>query len=138
MFNLKNASYAVDKCSFYKDLNLTEKIDIDYFHFLLGNWTENKNYIDHDSNKFCGSLGLMKYYQDRYFSSANLINYLKEDKEIIDSYSWGVFFFDKVDSNSYNIDKEIQNKYDGFYIIGINDKDYLKIFKHINGYEINA
>ena len=132
MLNLKNASYAEDKCSFYNDLNLTENIDIDYFHYLLGNWTGNKNYIDHDSNKFCGSLGLMKYYQDRYFPSANLINYFKEDKEIIDSYSWGVFFFDKEDIESYNIDKDIQNKYDGFCIIGITEKDYLNIFKTSN------
>ena len=117
MFNLKNASYAVDKCSFYKDLNLTEKIDIDYFHYLLGNWTENKNYIEHNSNKFCGALGLMKYYHDRYFSSANLINYLKEDKEIIDSYSWGVFFFDKEDIDSYNIDKDIKKNMMDFALL---------------------
>ena len=69
IFNHKIASYAVDKCSFYKDLNLTEKIDIDYFYYLLGNYTENKNYIDHDSNKFCGAFGLMKYYHVKYFSS---------------------------------------------------------------------
>ena len=68
----------------------------------------------------------------RYFSSVNLINYLKEEKEIIDSYLWGVLFFKKEDSNSYNINKEIQNKYDGFCIIGITNKDYLNIFKPTN------
>ena len=46
MFNMQNASYTGDKCSFYNDLNLTENIDIDYFHYLTGNWTGNKNHID--------------------------------------------------------------------------------------------
>ena len=123
MFNLKNASYAADKCSFNNNLNLTDNIDINNFHYLFGNWTENKTHIYHDINKYCGALGLMKNYHDRYFSAANIINYLKEDKEIINSYSWGIFFFDKEEKNIFNIDKEIQNKYDGFCIIGITDKD---------------
>jgi len=59
----------------------------------------------------------MKYYQDRYFSSSNLINYLKEDKEIIDSYSWGVFFFDKEDIDSYNIDKDIKKNMMDFALL---------------------
>ena len=39
----------------------------------------------------------------------------------------GNFFFGE--NKNYNIDKEIQNNYDGFYIAGLTESDYLNIFK---------
>ena len=47
----------------------------------------------------------------------------------------GDIFFDK--DNSYNLNSEIQNEYEGFYIAGIEDEDYLKIFKTSNILNIN-
>ena len=76
--------------------------------------------------QICKRIGLLKKYT--YPSPyANFIDYSKKIKNIIDSYQWGIFFFDK--EKSYNIDEEIQNKYDGFAIIGLNENDYLNIFK---------
>ena len=42
----------------------------------------------------------------------------------------GNIFFDK--EKSYKIDYSIQNKYDGFYIAGISEDDYINIFKSAN------
>ena len=47
--------------------------------------------------------------------------------EMIQSYQWGIFFLDK--EQSYIIEKEIQNKYDGFIISGLLENDYTNIFK---------
>ena len=56
-----------------------------------------------------------------------LFIYLKK-KNIIQSYQWGIFFFNE--NKNYNINKEIQNNYNGFYIVGITENDYLNIFNN--------
>ena len=117
-----------DNCSFYNDFNLTESITIDSFEFILGN-NSSPGYKNMEPDKFCGSLGLVKNPNEYYLFAKNFISYLK-DERIINSYSWGIFFFDK--EKSYNIDYAIQDKYDGFYIAGISEDNYLNIFKTTN------
>ena len=119
---------AEDNCSFYTDFNLTESKIIDSFEFIIGN-NSSPGYKNMEPDKFCGSLGLVKNPNEHYLFAKNFICYLKEER-IINSYSWGIFFFDK--EKSYNIDYNIQNEYDGFYIAGISEDDYLNIFKTTN------
>ena len=117
-----------DNCSFFIDSNLKESKTIDSFEFIIGNNTS-PGYKDMETDKFCGSLGLVKNPNEFYLFAKNFISYLNEEK-IINSYSWGIFFFDK--EKSYNIDNNIQKEYDGLYIAGISEDDYSKIFKAIN------
>ena len=125
--NIKDAMAVGDICSFYTDANLTGTKIIDTFQFILGNNTApvNKNV---EVDKYCGTIGLMQNPNEYYLFAKNIIIYLKDEK-IIDSYSWGMFFFDK---ESYYVHNEIQNKYDGLYIAGINEEDYPNIFKTSN------
>lgn len=119
---------ASDDCLFYSDLNLTENKIINSFEFILGN-NSSPGYQKLEPDKFCGCLGLVKNPNEHYIFAENFINYLK-GKKIINSYEWGIFFFDK--EKSYNINNDIYNKYDGFYIAGITEDDYLNIFKTSN------
>ena len=130
---INNAAIAEDNFTLYNDLNLRKSIYIDNFVFLLGNYSSDNRIKD--KNKFCGRIGLYKNFYPSYAYAKNFITFLKEEK-IIDSYSWGLFFFDK--EKSYNINEKIQNKYEGFYIAGITEKDYLNIFKTTDITSANA
>ena len=124
---IENAYLSTESCSFYNNSNLKESKIIKSFSFIFGNNTSPKN-KNIDKNKFCGTMGLSKNLHG-FIYDENIINYFKKT-DIIDSYSWSIIFFDK--DNSYNIDDDIKNKYDGFYIVGITNNDYLNIFKTEN------
>ena len=126
--SISDLSYAIkgnDTLYFYIDQKLKEQMTIN-FEILISNIT-NKTIDDYIPNTFCGKIGLLKrYYYPNPKSYINFIDYSKKNK-IIQSYQWGLFFFDK--EQSYIIDKEIQNKYDGFIVIGLLETDYANIFK---------
>jgi len=106
-------------------IKIKEQMTIN-FEFLTANKT-NKTNDDCVPNAFCGKIGFLKRYNYPYPKSySNFIDYSKKN-EMIQSYQWGIFFFDK--EQSYIIDKEIQNKYDGFIILGLLETDYANIFK---------
>ena len=130
--SILNAAIAEDSCALFNDISLSKVKYIDNFEFLLGNYTFSSEKIP---DKYCGMVGLYKSSSNAYAYAKNFINFLKEEK-IIDSYSWGIFFFDK--EQSYNFEETIKNKYDGFYIAGITDEDYLNIFKTKNIINTNS
>jgi len=124
------ACKATENCSLYNDLYLSKTISLESLEFIYGNNTSTKN-ENFEINKLCGNIGLMKNSFNIFLSSNNFIYYLKNNK-IIDSYSWGIFFFDKENkyNNTYlNIDDNIVSSYDGFFIAGITNNSYLEIFK---------
>lgn len=125
---LNNGKIGFDKCSVYIDLNLTKIKNIDSFEYILGNYSFSK-YRNLDSDKYCGMIGLVKDPNESFLFAQNFICYLKLRK-LINSYAWGIFFFDK--ENSYNIDYDIQKQYDGFYIGGIPLDNYSEIFRAVN------
>ena len=123
---------AEDSVRFYYDLNLENKRYINDFPFLLGYSLFNVT----SNNKYCGILGLFHKLEKEIFYFKSLASFLKSKREI-DSYSWGIFYFDK--ENSFNISENIKKIYDGYLIIGITDADYLNIFNTttiINDYGI--
>ena len=123
--DLLYARKANDTFYFYTNKNLEEKKNIT-FEFLTVNKTMN-TIDDYIPDAFCGKIGFLKRYYYPYSNTfINFIDYTKKNK-IIDSYQYGIFFFDK--EESYKIDKEIQNKYDGLIFLGLTDKDYPNIFK---------
>ena len=122
-YDLFNAKLGNDSCSIYNDRDMYEPV-ITHFNFLVDNQTYVRKNYDYEPNKFCGKIGLIIRGSYPYYYS-NFIDNLKKNN-IIQSYQWGLFFFDK--EQSYNINKEIQNKYDGCFIVGINENDYLNIF----------
>ena len=124
--DLIDTMIANDTIFFYKDSKLKEKLEIN-FDFLIVNESSIDN-IDYIPNSYCGKIGLFKYFFHPY-SYINFIDYSKKVKKIIDSYQWGIFFFDK--EKSYNVDEEITKEYDGFYIAGLNENDYLYFFNSI-------
>jgi hypothetical protein len=122
--DLIDAKIANDTILFYNDSKLKEKFEIN-FDFLIENETTT-DADDYIPDSYCGKIGLLKkpFYP---YSYINFIDYSKKIKKIIDTYQWGIFFFDK--EKSYNIDEEIQKEYNGFYLAGFAENDYLNFFK---------
>ena len=128
--DIKQACIAKEQCSFYNNLDLSQNISLNDFKFYSGNNSSpNSDIIS--PGKFCGIAGLMRYSSNDNLQDYNLINYLKKSGKI-NSYSWGIFYFDK--ENSYNVDKAIISNYDGFLIAGLTNDTYLNFFKTKNIY----
>ena len=121
--DLLNTKMCNDTIIFYNDTKFREKLIIN-FNFLITNKTT-KTIDDYLPDSFCGKIGLLKKYT-YHNSYAIFIDYLKK-LNLIQSYQWGIFFFDK--EKSYNINEEIQKNYDGFYIVGLKEDNYLNLFK---------
>lgn len=125
---ISEACLATDKCTFYNNRQLSNNITFDTLKFFFGNNSSPK--IDNiESERLCGTIGLNRYSYITFLTINNFIYYLKSNK-IINSYQWGIFYFDK--ENSYNIDQNTQSKYDGLLIVGITNDTYLDIFKTDN------
>ena len=121
-YDLFNAKLGNDTFYIYSDKQMKDvsKVNI---NILIDNQTYIKR-EGYESDAYCGKIGLIvRDYYPFYYS--NLISNLKK-YDIIKSYQWGIFFFDK--EQSYNISKEIQNNYEGFFIAGLTKDDYLNIF----------
>ena len=120
-----------EQCSVYSDLDLNDNITFNSFEFYLEDNEDNNNDNDGkgdsliESNKFCGTIGLNRFPSSNYFNKKSLIYTLKQNK-IINSYSWGLFFFDE--DKLYNIVDDTKDKYDGFFIAGVTLDDNLDIF----------
>ena len=121
-YDLFKAKLGNDNVSLYYNIKMNDYFAVN-FNFLIANQTY-WNMDDYEIDKYCGKIGLIKRgsYPNYY---SNFIEHLKKS-DIISSYQWGIFYFDK--ELSYYVDKDMQNKYDGFYIAGLTDDDYLNIF----------
>ena len=121
-YDLFKAKIGNDNFSFYNNQQMKETVIINS-NIVVDNHTHAKK--DYELDTYCGKIGLIvrtPYYSNSY---VNFISYLKKNN-ITQSYQWGIYFFDE--NKNYNIDKEIQNNYDGFYIAGLTESDYSTIF----------
>ena len=126
--NLNNFKLSNEQCSIYNDLNLTDIITFNTFEFYLrenGNDINNLNLNLIELNKYCGTIGLRRFSSNSIFDKDSFIYNLKKNN-IINSYSYGIFFFDS--EKSYNIDDDTQESYDGFFIAGVTMDDNIDIF----------
>jgi hypothetical protein len=122
-----------EQCSIYSDLDLNDNITVNSFEFYLKDNKDNNNDSDSDDDggslierkQFCGTIGLNRFPSSNYFNKKSLIYTLKKNK-IINSYSWGLFFFNQ--DKLYNVDDDTQDKYDGFFIAGVTLDDNINIF----------
>ena len=123
----ENSILSNEKCSIYKDLDLTENITFNTFRFFLlknSSLNQNNNNLI-EKNKYCGKIGLRRFSDNSLIDKESFIYNLKKNN-IINSYSWGIFFFNAEDL--YNIDDNTQEKYDGFFIAGVTSDDNIDIF----------
>ena len=124
--DLDNSILSNEKCSIYNDLDLNENITFDKFEFYL---RENPLPLEKikiiEPDKFCGEIGLRRFSSNSIIDKNSFIYNLKKNN-IINSYSWGIFFFN-IDK-FHNIDDESQDQYDGFFIAGVNLDDNIDIF----------
>jgi len=126
--NYKSYILSNEQCTVFKDLDLTDNITFNSFEFYLKDSEDNDNDNNDsliDSNKFCGTIGLNRFPASNYFNKKSLIYTLKQNK-IINSYSWGLFFFNP--DKLYNVDDDTQDEYDGFFIAGATLDDNIDIF----------
>ena len=131
-YDLFNAKLGNDKCSIFNDKNMNEHFIVN-MDILVDNQSYSGKKEEYELDKYCGRIGLIIRSSYPYYYS-NFIRFLKIN-DIIKSYQWGIFFFDK--EQSYNINKEIQNKYEGFFIAGLEENDYINIFNTNNIYNTN-
>ena len=126
--NIEKHILSQEKCSIYKDLDLSENITFNKFEFYL---KKNKNSFNdnniniYEPNKYCGNIGLSRYSSNSIYDKDSFIYNLKENN-IINSYSFGIFFFDQ--NKLYNIDDDTQERYEGFFIAGVTVNDNIDIF----------
>ena len=134
VWSIVNASLSQDIFLLYNNLQLTNKTKIENFDFLVGLLNEiDEDYIEY--GKYCGMLGLLMKSYEGYLFNENFVRHLKKEK-IIDTYNWGMFFFDK--EGSYKVNNDIKNEYDGFYILGFYEQKYTEIFKASNVFNTYA
>ena len=121
-YDLYNAKLGNDYISFYEYQQMNKYVMVNSLILV-----DNQSYIKREGyelDSYCGKIGLIvRSYYPYYY--ANLISDLKKN-DVIKSFQWGIFFFDK--ELSYNIKKEIQNNYEGFFIAGLTESDYVDIF----------
>ena len=121
---IKNVSLCRDKCSLYSDIQLNNNITLKNNSFLYGLNSYSKNKFN--TKQVCGYIGLQIEYNDLSVKECNFIKSLKQNK-IISSYSWSILFFDKF-MNKNILNQNILNKYDGFLLCGLEEKDYENIY----------
>ena len=121
--SIKEVSYARDKISLFNSIKLSENISLNNLSFLYG-ININKREI-YDIKKICGYIGLKIEYNNLNYKEYNFIKILKKER-IIPSYSWSILYFN--DNIDYMIPEKIKRKNQGFFLAGINDRDYNEIF----------
>ena len=123
---IRNASYSSDKFLFFKDLNLNENISISNLNFLYGNNTFKKDVFNKE--KICGYLGLRTESSSEPHKDYNFIRVLKKIK-VIPSYTWSIIYFNNSNMNNFKlINENVINKYEGFLLCGIEEKDIKNIY----------
>ena len=125
--NFENSKYilSTEKCSMYKDLDLAENITYNSFQFYLREKSQN-NLNEEEKDKYCGTIGLRHYSQVNAALDKDSFVYNLKKNNIINSYAWGIFFFNQ--EKLYNIDDDTQGEYDGFFIAGVTMDDNIDIF----------
>ena len=132
---IKKYCRAIEKCSFYNDINLNNNISINNLSFLFGVNSYSGNLGN--SSKICGNLGLQIGNKNgNQFRNDYFVNSLKKS-EIIDSYTWSILFLNESIGKNDILNYTNKN-YDGILICGINEKDYFPIFKTDNIKTIKA
>ena len=119
---------------------MTENITLNNFEYYLNenNSPLSFNLISNniiERNKYCGTIGLQRFSTDKNLDKDSFVNKLKHNN-IINSYSWGLFFFDQ--NKLYNIDDDTQGQYDGFFIAGVTLGDNIEVFDTDLVYSIYA
>ena len=124
--NINNFQLSNEKCSIYDDLDLSNNITVNTFQFYLRESSyplNNNDLIEY--NKYCGTIGLSRFSSNSILDKDSFIYNLKKNN-IINSYSYGIFFFNS--EKLYNIDDDTQEQYDGFFIAGATNDDNIDIF----------
>ena len=122
---IKNVNYCLDECSLYNDINLDKNITLKNLSFLYGLSSFSKKIIN--LNQICGYIGLQIEYSDVSFKDCNFIKILKQQK-IISSYKWNILFFNEFINNQSIINHDILNKYEGYLLCGLEEKDFTNIY----------
>ena len=121
--NIKNATNASDKYSFYiDDLNLKKNITVKdiLFHYGVNRY----EYKIVDKEKICGIIGLNVYYKSSESENNHFANILKQ-KNITSYYTFSFIYFNNYTKNA-NLKKN--DKYDNLLIIGMNETEISKLF----------
>ena len=121
-----NASISSDKCILFNDFNLNNNISLNNLSFLYG--INNYKKELYNMSQICGYIGLQTESGDEFLKEYNFIKILKKNR-IISSYTWTIIYFDNSTLNKYKmIGQNIINKYDGFLLSGIDEKDIKYIY----------
>ena len=133
--NIKKYCRAIEKCTIYNDIYLNNNISIYNLSFIFGvNAYSGK--IDNTS-KICGNLGLQIFNKNgNQFRNDYFVNSLKQSN-IINSYAWSILYLNNTIEKN-DILNYTNKDYDGLLICGINENDYLSIFKTDNIKSIKA
>ena len=120
---INDVCYSRDKISFFNNIKLNENITLNNLSFLFGQ-NRYKREI-YDIHRICGYIGFQIEYNNLDYKEYNFIKILKKER-IISSYTWSILYFN--DHLNSIIPEEIKSNNKGFFMLGIEDKDYKQIF----------
>lgn len=115
-----------DKCSMFNDLNLKTNNTFSGLKFIFGKSIFKKEVTASD-DQICGIIGFRSRNMVGGQPGDNFITTL-EKVGVINSYSFSFVFFNNKEYYNEKINKDIRNKYEGFLVGGLQEKDYKEIF----------
>ena len=122
--DITDVCYSKEKISLYSNIKFNENTTLNNFDFLFGTNINNREFSD--INKICGYIGLEIEYNNNLDSKEyNFIKILKKEKIIL-TYTWSILYFN--DKLNYFLPDTIRNNNQGFFIFGLEEKDYKEIF----------
>ena len=130
--DLRDMTKGNDKISLYNDYNLKTNITLNDVLLYYGKKADNYN-INSDNNldKVCGIMGFKLHSQeDSYYNKFRNFYYILKTNNITNYTFWAIEFFNEEE-------KDINNNYDGYLILGAGDINYLKGTKNIDVDEIH-
>ena len=130
--DLRDMTIGNDLISLYNDYNLKTNITLNDVLLYYGKKEDNYNINGNDNlDKVCGIMGFKLHSQeDSYYNKFRNFYYILKTNNITNYTFWAIEFFNEEE-------KERNNNYDGYLILGAGDKNYLKGTKNIDVDEIH-
>ena len=130
---INNVWYTQDKITLFNGIKFDNNVTLNNLSFLFGisKYKSEKS----DSNKICGYIGLQIEYNNLDYKEYNFIKILKQEK-IIPTYTWSIQYFSENMNNM--IPDNIKKNNEGFFMVGIEEKDYKDIYLTEDIRTINA
>ena len=130
--DLRDITKGNDRISLYNDYKLRTNTSLDNVLLYYGKKDDINNINnDYDRDKVCGIMGFKLHsLEGSYYNKFQSFSSILKNNNITNYTFWTIEFFNEEE-------KEINNNFDGYIVLGAGDKNYLKDIKNIDVDEIH-